>query len=122
MVLVSAPGQVGAPQSTVTPAQVSQMPLVDFAPGWAIRQEVDRAFRAAGVERNTVFEVNDIVAAAELVRHGLGVCVMPASIAARFGDLEVHRFAQHAPSWKVMVVRPRGEPTPAVAALMRHIV
>ena len=38
------------------------------------------------------------------------------------GDLDVHRFAQHSPSWKVMVVRPRGEPTPAVAALMRHIV
>ncbi|WP_369250807.1 LysR family transcriptional regulator [Streptomyces sp. R41] len=102
-------------------AEVARLPLVDFAPGWAVRAAVDRAFRAALVERDTIFEVNDIVAAAELVRHDLGVCIMPESIAGRFPDLTVRRLERHAPHWNVMVVRPRGEAPPAVAALLRHI-
>ncbi|MFG6201502.1 LysR family transcriptional regulator [Nonomuraea sp. JJY05] len=121
MVLVSAAGRELPGDGPVTLADAAGLPLVDFAPGWAIRHSVDQAFRAALVERTTTFEVNDIVAASELVRHDLGVCIMPESIAARFPDLTVHRFAQHAPRWKVMVVRPRGEAPPAVAALLRHI-
>ncbi|MGW1809841.1 LysR substrate-binding domain-containing protein [Streptomyces sp. NPDC002078] len=100
---------------------MAQLPVVDFTPGWAIRHAVDRAFRAAGVDRTTTFEVNDIVAASELVRNDLGVCIMPESIADRFPDLTTYRFTRHAPNWKVMVVRPHGEPPAAVAALLRHI-
>ncbi|MEU0040240.1 MULTISPECIES: LysR family transcriptional regulator [unclassified Streptomyces] len=124
MVLVSAPERALAgsgTEGTVTLADAARLPLVDFTPGWAIRLSVDRAFRAAAVEREPTFEVNDIVAASELVRNDLGVCVMPGSIAARFPDLRTHRFDRHAPSWKVMVVRPRGEAPPAVAALLRHM-
>lgn len=124
MVLVRAPERPLAgsgPDGTVTLAEVARLPLVEFTPGWAIRLSVDRAFRAAAVEREPTFEVNDIVAASELVRNDLGVCVMPSSIAARFPDLRTHRFDRHAPSWKVMVVRPRGEAPPAVAALLRHM-
>ncbi|MCX4572234.1 LysR family transcriptional regulator [Streptomyces sp. NBC_01571] len=124
MVLVSAPERALAgsgAEGTVTLAEAARLPLVDFTPGWAIRLSVDRAFRAASVEREPTFEVNDIVAASELVRNDLGVCVMPGSIAARFPDLRTHRFDRHAPSWKVMVVRPRGEAPPAVAALLRHM-
>ncbi|MFJ7494551.1 LysR family transcriptional regulator [Streptomyces sp. NPDC097727] len=121
MVLLASPERAFADDSLVTFAEVARLPFVDFTPGWAIRYAVDRAFRAALVERSYTFEVNDIVAASELVRHDLGVCIMPESIAARFPDLAARRFAQHAPSWKVMVARPRGEVPPAVAALLRHI-
>ncbi|MFF7359603.1 LysR substrate-binding domain-containing protein [Streptomyces sp. NPDC008125] len=69
----------------------------------------------------TVFEVNDIVAAAELVRNDLGLCIMPRSVADRFPDLRQYRIRRHAPTWKVMVVRPPGDPSPAVAALLRHL-
>ncbi|MEV6115252.1 LysR family transcriptional regulator [Streptomyces sp. NPDC052109] len=124
MVLVTSPRRDLASDATegaVEPDVVAQLPLVDFTPGWAIRHSVDRAFRAAGVERTTTFEVNDIMAASELVRNDLGVCVMPPSIAGRFPDLTTYRFTRHAPTWKVMVVRPPGEPPAAVAALLRHI-
>ncbi|MEU6098253.1 LysR family transcriptional regulator [Streptomyces sp. NPDC047079] len=125
MVLVASPRRqlgAGAPaEATVAWADVARLPLVDFTPGWAIRYAVDRAARAAGVDRGTTFEVNDIVAAAELVRHDLGVCIMPPSIASHFPDLDRYRFERHAPSWQVMVVRPPGEPPAAVAALLRHI-
>ncbi|MFF7987447.1 LysR substrate-binding domain-containing protein [Streptomyces sp. NPDC007901] len=124
MVLLASPPRslAGAtPNGEVHLADVAQLPLVDFTPGWAIRYAVDRAFRAAGVDRGTTFEVNDIVAAAELVRSDLGVCIMPKSIADRFPDLPQYRFGRHAPSWKIMVVRPPGEAPSAVAALLRHI-
>ena len=78
MLLVSSPARAFAEDDLVTLDGISRMPFVDFLPGWAIRYSVDRAFRAAAVERSTVFEVNDIVAASELVRHDLGVCIMPA--------------------------------------------
>ncbi|MFI2203327.1 LysR family transcriptional regulator [Streptomyces sp. NPDC020192] len=124
MVLLAAPRRVLAgatPNGEVRLADIARLPLVDFTPGWAIRYAVDRAFRAAGVDRGTTFEVNDIGAAAELVRGDLGVCIMPKSIADRFPDLPQYRFDRHAPTWKIMVVRPPGEAPPAVAALLRHI-
>ncbi|MFB7245872.1 LysR family transcriptional regulator [Streptomyces populi] len=124
MVLVSAPPRAltgTGPDGTVTLAGAARLPLVDFTPDWAIRLCVDRAFRAAGVERETALEVDDIVTAAELVRSDLGVCVMPASIAGRFPDLVTHAFARHAPHWKIMMVHPRGDTPPAVTALLGHM-
>ena len=48
--------------------------------------------------------MNDIVAAAELVRNDLDVCIMPKPITDRF-----------------MAPRPHGEAPWAIAALLRHI-
>ncbi|MGW0998838.1 LysR family transcriptional regulator [Streptomyces sp. NPDC002520] len=124
MVLVASPHRdlsATSPEGTVEPDAVARLPLIDFTPGWAIRHAVDRAFRSAGVDRSTTFEVNDIMAASELVRNDLGVCVMPPSIADRFPGLATYRFARHAPNWKVMVVHPPGQLSPAATALLRHI-
>ncbi|MGW7547645.1 LysR family transcriptional regulator [Streptomyces sp. NPDC054770] len=121
MVLVASPRRTLTTSGTVDLADIAELPQVEFPPGWAIRDAADRSFRAVGVERATAFEVNDIVAASELVRNDLGVCIMPPTIAGRFPDLATYRIARHAPTWKVMVVRPPGEPPAAVAALLRHI-
>ncbi|WP_042418052.1 LysR family transcriptional regulator [Streptacidiphilus anmyonensis] len=121
MLLAASPARAFADPDTVGYAEVAVLPFVDFAPGWAIRGAVDRAFRAVAVERAAVFEVNDIGAAVELVRHDLGVCVLPESIAARFPELALRRFSSRPPRWNVTVARPAGEPAPAVAALLRHL-
>ncbi|WP_141364100.1 LysR family transcriptional regulator [Streptomyces sp. 6-11-2] len=122
MVLVTAPTPDGLPsEGPVTLAEAAGLPLVDFSPGWAVRHEVDRAFRAASLERTVTFEVNDLLAAADLVRQGLGVCIMPPSLAARFPELPVRPFTAHAPAWTVGVVHPRGDLSPAVAAFLRHV-
>lgn len=121
MVLVTAPTRVLGHDGPVTLPEVAALPLVEFPVGWAIRHSVDKAFRRAGVDRAATFEVNDILGATDLIRHDLGVCMMPPSFAARFPDLAVRLFAEHAPAWKVMAVHPRGEVPPAVAALLRHI-
>jgi DNA-binding transcriptional LysR family regulator len=121
MVLITAPSRAMEGERPVTLAEAAALPLVEFPAGWAIRHSVDRAFRAALVDRTATFEVNDILAATDLVRQDLGVCIMPTSLAGRFPDLTPHHFTQHAPTWKVMVVHPRGQVSPAVTALLRHI-
>jgi DNA-binding transcriptional LysR family regulator len=55
--------------------------FVDFPVGWGTRAIVDRAFAAAGIDRQVAFEVADLRTAAGLVSNGLGVAFIPASAA-----------------------------------------
>jgi DNA-binding transcriptional LysR family regulator len=119
VVLASQSNQL--PRTTVRLSALGRFPFIDFVPGWAIRQEVDRAFRAAGAQRTTAFEVNDILAAAELVRQGLGVTIVPESLTTLFTDLRPLRIASHAPIWTVNVVHRRSTVTPVTAELLKHL-
>ncbi|MFF0225729.1 LysR family transcriptional regulator [Streptomyces sp. NPDC004629] len=127
MVLVTAPGAgpgpgpAGTERAVTTLAEATRLPLVDFPPDWAIRQAVDRAFRSASLERAATFEVNDLMAAADLIRHGLGASIMPPSMAAWFPELPALTFAAHAPVWTLRLVHTRAEQPPAITALLRHI-
>ncbi len=56
--------------------------FIDFPVGWGTRAIVDRAFAAAGIDRQVSFEVADYSTAAGLVGNGLGVAFVPASAAA----------------------------------------
>ncbi|GAA0477431.1 LysR family transcriptional regulator [Paractinoplanes deccanensis] len=51
--------------------------FVDFPAGYGNRIVVDRAFAAAGVQRQVAIEVTDISSAADFVREGLGVAIVP---------------------------------------------
>ncbi|GLY36834.1 LysR family transcriptional regulator [Amycolatopsis sp. NBRC 101858] len=110
LVLATAPG--GSP---FAPADLSELSLVDFPPGWAIRAAADRAFPC----RRRSLEVDDLAVAAGLVRAGLAACVLPASAASRFADLTVRRF-DRPPPWQLAAVH-RGDPSPAVAALLAQL-
>ncbi|WP_020659799.1 LysR family transcriptional regulator [Amycolatopsis benzoatilytica] len=118
MVLLSSTGQRAADRP-VPAAEAARAAVIDFAPGWAIREATDRAFRAARVRRTVLHEVTDVAAAAELVRHDLGACVLPASAAAKFPDLTGRRFAHGGPAWEIEATHAAGDPAPAVAALLR---
>jgi len=106
LVLATAPGG-----SRSAPADPGGLSLVDFPPGWAIREAVDRAFPA----RRVAIEVDDLGVAAGLVRAGLAACVLPASAAARFPDLTVRRFARP-PIWQLAAVQRAGAGAGAVVA------
>ena len=111
----------GLPDEPVPLSAVARHPFIDFVPGWAVRHEVDRAFRAAGVERAAAFETNDVMTAAELVRADLGVTIVPTTLAAGFPDLRTVRIARHAPTWTAGVVHRRNPLGPAAAALLEHL-
>ncbi len=110
LVLVTAPGG-----SRSAPADLSELSLVDFPVGWAIREAVDRAFP----RRQVSLEVDDLAVAAGLVRAGLAACVLPSAAAARFADLTVRRFDRAVP-WRLAAVH-RADSDPAVAAVLAQL-
>lgn len=116
MVLVTAPSSDGG---VVTMAEAAELAVVDFAPGWAVRQVADRAFREAGVSRVVSCEVAEIGAAVELVRHDFGACLLPESVAGRFPELRVRRFAGGGPRWDVAAWWAGEEASAAVSAVVK---
>ncbi|MFI7419585.1 LysR substrate-binding domain-containing protein [Nonomuraea sp. NPDC049684] len=66
-------------------------PFIDFRAGHAGRIQSDVAFAAAGVHREVAFEVTSAEFMVDLVRHGLGVGLLPAAYAPRFPNLGLVR-------------------------------
>jgi len=88
--------------------------LVGFPLNFGLRRLMDDAFRAAGVQSRTPYEVPaGFAAIAELVRNGLGTTFMPASEAERFPDLRSYPLTQQV-IWQVYLASPPAEKmTPA---------
>jgi DNA-binding transcriptional LysR family regulator len=82
MVLICAPGHRLASAGSTPVAALGGETFIDFPVGWGTRAIVDRAFAAAGIDRQVVFEVASYAIAAGLVGYGLGVAFVPASAAA----------------------------------------
>jgi DNA-binding transcriptional LysR family regulator len=99
--------------------QLAGEPFIDFPPGWGNRAIVDRAFAAAGLDRQVPFEVADFAAAADLVRTGLGIAFLPASVAAALPGLAVVEVTGHALIWRVSVATPARRRLSAAARAFR---
>lgn len=100
-------------------AELDGRDFVDVAPEWALRRVVDDAFAAAGAQRTTTCEVNDLGVAAELVASGLGLMIVPERMVD--GRPGLRRIAlADAPEWRIGVVTgPRV--TAAARALLETI-
>jgi DNA-binding transcriptional LysR family regulator len=61
----------------ITIADLEGEAFVDFPEGYGNRIVVDRAFAAAGVQRQVAIQVMDIASGASFVREGLGVTFLP---------------------------------------------
>jgi DNA-binding transcriptional LysR family regulator len=81
MVVLCHPGHPLAEAGPVGWEKLGGEAFVDFHPDWGARGLTDRAFAAAGVHRRVALEVNDVHALIDLVRHGLGIAVVPRPIA-----------------------------------------
>ena len=68
-----------------TMAQLAAEPFIDYPPGWGNRAFADRAFAAAGLDREVLFEAAEFTVVINLVRGGLGVAFLLASVAASQG-------------------------------------
>ena len=108
LVLVLPPGHAMAGECSVTLEQVAAEPFIDFPAGWGNRTIVDRAFAAAGLDRQVPFEVADYAAAGGLVRQGLGLAFLPASAAAGFAGLPRSEVRPGPLIWRISVGTPTG--------------
>jgi len=98
--------------------------FIDFPAGWGTRAIVDRAFAAAGVERQVSFEVCEYGTAAALVRNGLGVAFVPTSAASSLDGVVPVRVAATSLDWRIMIAtsaarRPSGAARAFLAELVR---
>src|SRR5580698_7722784 len=97
-------------------AQLAGESFIDFPPGWGNRAVADRAFAAAGLDREVPFEAADFTAVINLVRGGLGIAFLPSTVAADLGaDLDVIEICDHTFTWVISVATPAGRRISAAA-------
>lgn len=82
MVVVCATDHRFAGASELELADLADETFADLRPEWSVRRLVDRSFAAAGLQRRTSFEVNDMPMLIELAAHGLAITIVPESVAA----------------------------------------
>lgn len=114
MVLVTPPAHRLARRRSVRLADLSGQPFIDHPSGWGTRMSVDRAFSAAGIARAVAFEVGDTPSVVTLVRHGLGVAVLPPSIISDPVGVALVALRGR-PLWEVSLALPANRPVTAAA-------
>lgn len=85
LVLACAPGHKLAGRTNIALNDLRDEAFVDFEPEWGTRKLVDRGFADVPFNRRIAFEVNDLDTMLELVGRGLGIALVPETIA------EAHR-------------------------------
>lgn len=70
----------------VDAARLVEEPFVDFPPGYGLREQVDRCFAERGIVRQVVFEVVRVEEMVRFAALGLGIAVLPRSIASSVAD------------------------------------
>lgn len=68
-----------AARRSVSLGQLAELPFIDFPPGYGLRHETDRGF--AGIQRRVAFEVTRVDEVIHFVCEGLGVALLPESVA-----------------------------------------
>jgi len=125
MVLLCGPGHRLADAAQVEWAQLADETFVDFHPDWGSRRLADRAFAAVRTPRRVALEVNDVHTLIDLVRHGLGIAVVPRPIARKEQAAALCTVPLAGPPeqhWEVSVALPDGDrPSPAARELLSYL-
>lgn len=110
LVLVCKPDHPLANGAPPTMASLCSETFIDLKADWGMRRLIDRSFSSAGLSRTIAFEVNDISMLLELVAVGLGVALIPESVAmVRLNDpganpIAVVELAENeSPCWELIV-------------------
>jgi DNA-binding transcriptional LysR family regulator len=109
-----------ARRAVVSVSELADEPFVDHTPGWGTRTIADQLFARAGVERPIGIEVPDASIQVSLVRAGLGLAILPASMIADTGLTGVP--LQPAATFTVAFVVPAGRPLSPVTQAFADLV
>ncbi|MFE6692012.1 LysR family transcriptional regulator [Streptomyces sp. NPDC057743] len=116
-VAVLAPDHPLATRHEVDLRLLAEEAFVDFADGSAARAQSDQAFAAAGLRREVAFEVSGVELMAPMVRHGLGIALLPATFAAELHGLRTVPVT-NGPVRVERLVWSRFPPSPATSAFL----
>ncbi|MDQ0808948.1 DNA-binding transcriptional LysR family regulator [Streptomyces sp. B3I7] len=116
-VAVVAPGHPLADEDRVDLRRVADEVFVDFADGSAARAQSDRAFAAAGLRREVAFEVSGVELMVRMVRHGLGIALLPEAFTAELHGVRCVALTD-GPVRVEHLIWSRFPPPPAAAAFL----
>ncbi|WP_225729857.1 MULTISPECIES: LysR family transcriptional regulator [unclassified Nocardia] len=110
------------PEGAATLAALAERDLICLPPGGGLRAEFDSACARAGFAPRVVFEAGDPHMLARLAGCGLGVAILPLSVARRHPDVRATPIEGLSLRARIGLAH-RGEPTvsPAARAFLRHI-
>jgi DNA-binding transcriptional LysR family regulator len=121
LVFVCSPDHKLASRRRIHLRDIFHKSFIDFPPEWTVRRLVDRAFAAAGLERRTAIEINDIDTGLELVRRGIGVTILPESAQTHAEGVAFRPLARRI-VWEFVVARRADGPSnPAARELLRRV-
>ncbi|MGW4097958.1 LysR family transcriptional regulator [Mycobacterium sp. NPDC004974] len=103
---------------TVTLRDLADHPVIALPSGAGIRHQFDRACRAAGVAARVAFEASTPNALAELAERGLGVAVLPESVAVTRAALHPLPITPELRGRLVFAWRAQGPMNPAARVLI----
>jgi DNA-binding transcriptional LysR family regulator len=123
MMLVCHPDHPLGTHEAVDWSQLEGEIFVDFHADWGARQVTDRAFGAAGLDRQVALEVNDVHSLLDFVAEDLGIALVPRPIAYKKNkNVRAVPLRATAPSWVVSVAVPANGPAnPATQALLNIV-
>ena len=113
LLAVCSAGHPIAASQTVSLERLSQEPFIDASREKALRSLVDQCFRKAGLKRRAAFEVDNPMLGIDLVEQNLGVTIMQAAVAEKFGTnrhirlLPLYGTRSRSPSWRLGLLRKR---------------
>jgi DNA-binding transcriptional LysR family regulator len=118
-VLAVPAGHPLARRRTVAVTDLADEDFVDFPPGYASRAVTDQAFAAAKIERRVAVEVSGMENAADFVRHGVGVAILPPFAVDGDEAVRTLKIKDQSLEWSLHLASPRKrKPTAAVRALV----
>lgn len=110
LVVATPPRHPLAGRSGVPLQELIDYSFVDFETGWGTRPLIDRAFAQADLQRRTIFDVTDLETIVDLVGRGLGIALLPETIAGtRCPGISVAQLAEPAICWELVVAHVRGD-------------
>jgi DNA-binding transcriptional LysR family regulator len=125
MVLLCDPGHRLAAAPYAQWGQLADETFVDWHQDWGARRLTDRAFAASGTPRRVGIEVYDVHTLIDMVRHGLGIAVVPQPISRKeqAASLAVVPLkGQEDQNWEVSVALPSdGRHSPAARELLSYL-
>jgi DNA-binding transcriptional LysR family regulator len=114
-----------ARRSSVDLAALAGEPFADMPSSWGTRMAADRAFGRAGIRRTVTFEVSDTESVVDLVRHGLAIAILPASLIRDRDGIVAIGLRPPGITFTTSIASPTGRPMSAASralmeAILRH--
>ena len=102
-VLACGPKHALATRDRVTLKDLATERFIDMNTGWTSRQLTDRAFGQAGMKREIVCELDDVLLLLQMVEEGLGVAIIPGVSTRITSGLKYVPIHPALPEWQFVV-------------------